>query len=392
MQKIKQLFTVALVTISFTTANAQDGSITVAGSKVISSAVPFLTVSPDARSSAMGDAGVATTPDANAQHWNLAKYSFIDQKMGLSVSYSPWLRDIVDDMNISYVSFFRKIGTMNDQAISASLRYFSLGSIVFFDQNANLISQQNPNELSIDFGYSRKLSETWSGGVSFRYIRSDLATPEMTETSDASSAANAVAVDVAFYHRKEIGGNGNAYSLGFVASNIGTKVSYDDGNTKNFLPANLRVGAGYELSLDENNKFNFALDFNKLMVPTSNYDYLSNSNDGSIIIQSKEINNYSTMGGIFRSFTDAPGGFKEEMQEITTSIGVEYWYSNQFALRSGFFTENKNKGGRQFLTFGAGAKMYGLNLDVSYLVSTASSTPLANTLRFSLGFNFDELF
>lgn len=363
---ISSYFFIALV-MKIIPSVAQAQSTT--GSNTISTAVPFLTITPDSRAAGMGDVGVATSADVNAQHWNAAKYAFIDQKSGVGVSYSPWMKAMVDDMSISYLSGFNKLD--DRQALSASLRYFALGEFAVHNENNVLQSSQNPNEFALDFAYSRKLSETFSGSVTMRYIHSNVAGASIGD--ETTSAAGAFAVDVAFLYRGTANEKGSAFSAGLVASNIGSPISYDDGNTKDLLPANLRLGLGSSWVLNTMQKFDFSLDFNKLMVPSSSYSAADNS----------------AIGGIFRSFSDS--SLKEEMQEFTTSLGVEYWYVNQFALRAGYFHENENKGGREYLTIGAGAKYSGITLDVAYLYTFVNTSPLENTFRFSLGFDLGML-
>ncbi|MFV0291439.1 MAG: type IX secretion system outer membrane channel protein PorV [Mangrovibacterium sp.] len=351
------------------------------GSESISTAVPFLTIAPDSRAAGIGDAGVATSADFFSQHWNAAKYAFINQNYGVGISYSPWMKKLVDDMSLSYLSGFYKLD--ENQAISASLRYLALGSFVIRDENNLIHSEQNPNEFAFDFAYSRKLSQTWSGAVTLRYIRSNVGGTNISDNT--TTPGNAFAVDVAFLFRSTTEPEKNAISAGIVASNIGSPVSYDDGNTKDFLPANLRLGTAYHWQQSTEHSFNFALDFNKLMVPSTNYRSAENW-----VVTNGTSSDYSVMGSIVRSFSDS--SLKEEMQEITTSLGVEYWYANQIAVRTGYFRENENKGGREYLTFGAGAKHYGISFDLSYLYSLASSSPLENTFRFSLGFDLEQLF
>lgn len=381
------VLTVMVITLLGVTNQSMAQSST-SGSNVISTAVPFLTITPDSRAGAMGDAGVASSPDMNSQHWNPAKYAFIGNDMGVALSYSPWLRNLVDDINLAYLAGFKRLD--DEQVLSASLRYFSLGNITFRDDFGNMQGQQNPNEFAIDFGYSRLLSENFSGSVTFRYIRSDL-TGGMLVNGVESHAGNAFATDIAFYYRTEMRQNrkNSVFSAGLNLSNIGSKISYTDGETKDFLPANMRLGVSYETELDDYNKLGFMVDFNKLMVPTSNYE--SVEDDNGVIVGGGSNQDKSVLGGIFSSFTDAPGGFKEELQEVNVSLGVEYWYQEQFALRAGYFYENENKGNRKFITAGAGFKLNVFTLDFSYLFTTQQNHPLENTLRFSLAFNFDEL-
>lgn len=357
---------------------------TLSGANTISTAVPFLAITPDSRAGAMGDAGVGTSADVNSQHWNPAKYVFMDSEMGVGLSYSPWLRKLVSDISLAYLSGYKKLDDM--QAISASLRYFALGDITFTTSANEEISTQSPNEFAIDFGYSRLLSETWSGSVAIRYIRSDLFSGSGTE---GYTAANAYAADVAFYYYNEFRRRRkyNSFSAGINIQNIGSKVSYDEGTTKDFIPTTLMLGAAYSMELDQYNSFTFALQASKLLVPTSSDS--SNYDSSGALLASGINSDIGVIEGIFKSFTDAPGGMEEEFQEINWSLGVEYWYNKQFALRAGYFYEHENKGNRKYFTAGAGLKMNVFALDFSYLIPTEQNHPLANTLRFSLAFDVD---
>lgn len=353
----------------------------VTGSNVVSTAVPFLAMSPESRGAAMGDAGVASSPDVNSQHWNPAKYAFAEEEeMALSLTFTPWMRSVIEDMALSYFSFFAHVS--DNQTLSTSMRYFSYGSLLYYDTEGILQSYQNPNEFALDVAYATKLSREWSASVALRYIRSDMASTVVDGLE--MSAANSYAADVAFFYQKSrrSGYRRHTKRFGMVVSNIGAPISYDDGRTRNFLPANLRVGGGYEMIVDRYNKWSFVLDFNKLLAPTSNYIQTTNS-DG-VIIYTDSSADFSSMEAIFRSFTDAPGGFKEELQEITTSLGVEYLYDDRFALRTGFFNENKNKGGRQYVTMGAGLNLDTFTFDLSYLYTLSTVSPLENTIRFTL--------
>lgn len=364
------------------------GQSTTTGANVVSTAVPFLTIAPDSRAGAMGDAGVATSPDMNSQHWNPAKYAFIESEMGAALSYSPWLRNLVSDINLAYLAAFKRLD--DEQVVSASLRYFSLGGITFRNEYGELQGQQNPNEFAVDAAYTRLLSEKFSGSVALRYIRSDL-TGGMLVGGVESHAGTSFAADIAFYYRNEMRRRrkNSVFSAGINISNIGNKISYTDGETKDFIPTNLRLGVAYETEVDEYNSFGFAFDINKLLVPSPNTRAISDQN--GVIVDPAYNADQSVISGIFSSFTDAPGGFKEEMQEITLSLGVEYWYQKQFALRAGYFYENQNKGNRKYLTAGAGFKLNVFTLDFSYLLPTERNNPLENTLRFSLAFDFDQL-
>ncbi len=384
MNKLVRLLFVLALLVS--TTNFVKGQATTSGANTITTAVPFLSITPDSRAGGMGDAGVGTTPDLSSQHWNPAKYAFMESDMGVSLSYSPWLRALVDDINLAYLVGYKKLDEF--QTISSSLRYFSLGDIVFRDDVGTITSQVNPNEFAFDIGYSRLLSDVFSGSVAVRYIRSDIYAGQLVNGVE-TSAGNSYAADVAFYYYNEFRANGkdNILSAGVNIQNIGAKISYTEGEEEYFIPTNLKLGAAYTTELDEYNTFTFAAELNKLLVPTPPVDTTS-FEDGELITDPFS-SDKSVIGGIFSSFGDAPGGFKEEMQEINLSLGVEYWYNNQFALRAGYFWEHENKGNRKFLTAGAGFKMNVFALDFSYLLPTQRNHPLENTLRFTLSFDVD---
>lgn len=345
----------------------------------ITTAVPFLNISPDSRHSAMGDVGVATSPDANAQFWNSSKFAFTEKKFGFALSYTPWLRELVNDFNLACLSGYYKID--QNQTLGSSLRYFSMGNMQLADQNGTNMGEVSPNEFALDVSYNRRLSDNFSGGVSMRYIRSDLSGGIGLE---AYSPGNAFATDVSFYYHK------NSISAGVNFSNIGSKISYDDGKNKEFLPANFRLGTTYTRDLDASNSLSLSLDINKLLVPSPQY-INSTSGQGTVLVQGKEAN-IGVLSALFSSFGDAPGGFKEEMQEINLSAGLEYWYKHQFAVRTGYFNEPENKGNRKFFSAGLGVKMTICSIDLSYLVPLYQNNPLANTLRFSLLFDVDSFF
>jgi len=348
----------------------------------ITTAVPFLMIAPDARGGAMGDAGVSSEPDAYSMHYNPAKYAFIKKDMGIGMSYSPWLKGLTNDINLAYLSGFKRIDKMS--AVAMSLRYFSLGGITFTDGNGWVIGDYNPNEFAVDATYSRLLTPTLSMAVAGRYIHSNL-TQGQDVGGQATKPGNSVAADVALYQRipvsfDKIDGN---FSWGVNISNIGTKISYSDDNTrKDFIPTNLKIGPSLTLDLDDYNQLSFMADFNKLLVPTNAIT------SGDTIISGMDPN-VGTMVGMIHSFYDAPGGFKEEMQEINFSVGTEYWYAQQFAIRGGFFYENVNKGNRKYFTLGAGFRYNVLGIDFSYLIPIETQNPLEHTLRFSLLINFD---
>ncbi len=350
-------------------------------------AVPSLQIAPDARGGGMGDIGVASMPDVYSHYWNAAKYPFITSNGGFAVSYTPWLSKLVSDIDLVYVNGFWKFGNENLNAISTSLRYFSLGEVDIFDQNTDYVMGVSPNELAFDVAYSRKLSETFSGAVTLRYIRADYSTG-----SDETTPGNDFSADIAGYNELylNLGRTESLLGLGFNISNIGTKISYDGGNTSMFLPTNLRLGASLGLPVDDKNTFSFSFDVNKLLVPTPKLPVEGETEAD----KQKRIDDYlntSSIAGIFKSLGDAPGGFKEEMQEVMWSLGVEYFYNNQFSLRTGYFHENEYKGNRRYVAFGAGFRMSAFQIDAAYLVSTAQSNPLDQTLRLSLGFDIDGI-
>ena len=354
--------------------------------------VPSLTIAPDARGGSLGDSGVATDPDMASQYWNPAKYAFAYSKAGLQLSYTPWLRQLVNDIYLAYLSGYYKLGNEDRQAIGASLRYFSIGEITMTDDTGTgYLGTISPYEMALDLSYSLKLSERFSGAVAFRFIHSDLGTGLTGSTADLRPG-NSFGVDIAGFYSSYVmmGRDECLLGLGFNISNIGPKISYDEGNTANFLPTNLRLGASFLFPLDDYNTLSLNLDANKLLVPTPpNTQGITNSHEiDSIRNEYKAI---SPVTGIFRSFGDAPGGAKEEFQEISWSFGAEYSYDQKFFVRGGYFYESPNKGNRQYFSIGAGFKLNVFQLDAAYLVSTVPSNPLDQTLRFSLVFDMDGL-
>jgi len=391
-------FIVLLVFTSFITLQAQNYYDEVAGqegSRVITTAVPFLIIAPDARSGGMGEAGVASDPDANSMHWNPAKYAFIDKKFGFAMSYSPWLRQLVNDINLAYLAGFYKID--DRQTVAATLLYFSLGDITFTDEFGEDLGTYNPNEFSLDATYSRKFSEVISGAVAARFIYSNLTQGQFVQGAE-TSAGTSIAADVAVYYHKEIdlGGMGSELSWGINLSNIGNKISYSKtAIKKDFIPTNLRLGAALKMNFDDYNSLSVLLDFNKLQVPTPPI-YLRDSSGNPVyddennpVISKGMDPNVNTVQGIIQSWYDAPYGFSEEMREWAIAFGLEYWYAKQFSLRTGFFYEDKTKGNRKFFTVGAGLRYSVFGLDLSYLIPMEQQHPLENTLRFTLYFNFD---
>jgi len=361
------------------------------GLNTITTAVPFLLISPDSKAGAMGDVGVATTPDANSMHWNPAKLAFVDDDMGFSMSYVPWLRALVPDINLSYLAGYRKLN--DNEAIGLELRYFSLGDITFTDIIGNTLGQYKPSEFALGTSYSRKLSDNFSLAISGRYIYSNL-TGGQSAGGIPTVAGQSVAADIAGYYAKpiRIGGKDVDLAIGGNISNVGSKVSYTETSAKDFIPINLRLGTAIGTEFDDYNKISFAFDINKLLVPTPPV-YEGTGGDRQIVAgMDPEV---SVVSGIFQSFWDAPGGTKEEFREINYSIGTEYWYANQFAIRAGYFFEDDTKGGRKFFTFGSGVKYNVFALDFSYLINASrainGNNPLANTMRFTLVFDFGAM-
>lgn len=351
----------------------------------IISAVPFLRIVPDARSAAMGDAGIASSPDANSMHHNASKLAFIESDMGLAASYSPWLRSLgLQDVYMAYLAGYKRLDEF--QTVGASLRYFSLGDLQFTDVNGGSLGVGRPNEFEIAVAYARKLSENFSAGLTGKFIYSNLAGGQEINNIDIV-AATAGAVDISFTYQKPIT-NGNL-RIGAAITNVGSKVSYTRSEQKDFIPANFGLGAALELDFDDYNQLTFMLDINKLLVPTpidpDSPEYDENGN-GFPDYREKPL-----FEGVIGSWGDAPGGFKEEIREFMFSVGAEYWYNKQFAIRAGYYYEHPLKGNRQFLTAGLGLKYNVFGLNISYLVPTSNQrSPLDNTLRFTLVFHLEE--
>ena len=357
----------------------------------ITTGVTSLSIVPDARGASMGDLGVATDPDANSQYWNPSKYAFAYSNAGVSISYTPWLRKLVNDIYLANLAGYWKLGQEDNQAISASLRYFSLGEVSMTDDSGSAINSINPFEMAIDLGYSRKLSESFSMGVALRYIYSDLAFDE-SSSSDDTKGASAFAADLSGYYTSYpmVGRNECQWSLGFNVSNIGSKMSYSGGNEPAFLPTNLRVGTMFMFPLADYHTLALGLDLNKLLVPAK--PRLSDYEDQIAYEEAlQDWKDMSPISGIFYSFTDAPGGITEELREINYSIGAEYSYNQQFFLRGGYYHESAYKGNRQYFGLGAGFALNIVRLDAAYMIATAQSSPLDQTLRFSLTFDMDGL-
>ena len=364
----------------------------------VNTGVTTLSITPDARGSGMGNLGAATDPDVNAQFWNPSKYAFAYSQGGVALSYTPWLRKIVNDIFLADLTGYWKVGSGDNQALSASFRYFSLGEVTtsqYEDVGSN-VQTINPYEFAFDLGYSRKLSEKFSMGVVLRYILSDLSYQD-TQTGEQFNAASAFSVDLSGYFTTfpMIGRNECQFSWGFDISNIGTKVSNDGGVTNSFLPQNLRLGLNFMFPLADYHTLGIGLDLNKLLVPTKprtkDYDMETTEGQDAYYKAYDEWNGMSPITAIFKSFTDAPGGMKEEFQEIQWSLGAEYNYNQQFFLRAGYNYEHPNKGGRSYFAFGAGFSLNVVQLDASYMLATAQNSPLDQTLRFTLSFDMDGL-
>lgn len=351
-----------------------DAQSTTAGTDVraITTAVPFLMIAPDSRSGALGEAGVAIADNANATHWNLSALAFTDKKFGVGLSYTPWLRQLVPDINLSYLSGFINMGERAG-VIGASIRYFTLGKIEFTDENAVKYGEFNANEFAFDAGYTRKVTENLSAGVALRFIYSNLAANARVGAFDTKPGTS-VAGDVNLLYTKDFtaGATPLNFRWGLNISNIGAKISYTNSNNRDFIPTNLRLGGALRAAMDEYNSLTFTTDVNKLMVPSE-----GGQSDKTLI------------DGMFSSFADAEGGFSEELSEFNLSAGLEYWYNDLFAARAGIFLEDADKGNRKFVTLGAGVKYNVFALDFAYLASLEQAHPLQNTLRFSLSFAFD---
>ena len=380
--KTTKIVTMAVCLFLGVTARAQD---TKSQFNPIEHAVISQTIAPDARAAGMGDVGVATDPDVNSQYWNTAKYPFCISRAGVALNYTPWLRKLVNDIDLAYVAGYYRIGDYS--AISGSLRYFSLGEVMTADDvNAMTVK---PYEMSLDVGASLMLSEKFSIAAVIRWLYSDL----RYDYTENASPASAFAADLACYYNNyiNIGHRECQLGLGMNISNVGSKIKYFGDDRSNFLPANLRIGASLMVPVDEYNRFTIAADANKLLVPT-----VPKQNDGESTADYeerviKEYNDVGSIAGIFKSFTDAPGGFKEELEEIQWSIGAEYVYHDQFTLRAGYHHESENKGNRKYFTVGGGFRMSVFSLDVGYVVATAKTNPLDQTLRFTLAFDMDGI-
>ncbi|MFD2916404.1 type IX secretion system outer membrane channel protein PorV [Psychroserpens luteus] len=375
-------------------------------STVITTGVPFMLIAPDARSAGMGDMGVATSVDAYSQQWNAAKYTFSEAKSGIAVSYTPYLSKLVNDISIAYLTYFNRIDDRS--AFGVSFKYFGLGEIEIRPDEFSEPLIEKPNEFTVDASYSLRLADQFSMAVALRYLRSDL----RIQAVDANaSAAGSFGVDISGFYQSEEEAydsfNGRT-RLGFAIQNLGPKIKYDDGGRENFLPTNLRLGGGFDFIFDEYNTLSVTAEVTKLLVPTPPlYGFVDTNGDGEqtdddattadidegepTIITGGQDNNVDFLSGVFQSFGDAPGGFSEELKEFTWAIGAEYLYQESFAFRAGYFNESDDKGARKFFAMGAGFKYTTINIDLSYLFSASKiQSPLENTLRFSLTFNFGD--
>jgi hypothetical protein len=384
-------------------ANAVVGIDGLPCANTVVSAVPFLRITPDARGAAMGDVGIAVSTDANAMNYNTSKLVFAEERSAISATYTPWLRALgLNDMYLAYLSGYAKLNSR--QAVGLSARFFSLGEINFTDENGTATGTGSPNELELTVGFAQKLSEKLSVGINGKFISSNLASgAQIGGSGTIAKIGYAGAADISLTYRTpiKVNGNKNFFTLGIAATNIGSKISYTSSDNRDYLPANLGIGTAYTMNLNEYNSLTFALDINKLMVPTPQLKKIVLDNGSEIDNPDFEAGGkpnvpdykeYTPISAIFKSFSDAPGGFNEELKEYTFSVGAEYWYDKQFAIRAGYFNENKFKGGRKYLTLGLGLKYNVFGLNFSYLVPiTAQRNPLDNTLRFSLLFDFGAM-
>ena len=351
----------------------------------VNTSVTSQTIAPDARAAGMGDVGAATDPDVNSQFWNPAKYPFCISRAGVALNYTPWLRQLVSDMDLAYLAGYYRIGDYS--AVSASLRYFSLGEVMTSD-DANAMTI-NPYEMSVDVAYSLMLSEKFSIAAAVRWIYSDLT----YDYTDDTSPGSAFAADLSCYYNNYInlGDRECQLGIGLNISNIGSKITFGGDDNSEFIPTNMRLGAALMVPIDEYNRFTISADANKLLVPTYPKQEEDESTEDYQQRVQKDYYDVSSISGIFKSFGDAPGGFKEEMQEINWSVGAEYIYNDKFSLRAGYHHEAENKGNRKYFTVGAGFRMSAFTLDCGYVIATAKSNPLDQTLRFTLGFDMDGI-
>lgn len=387
---IKRIIVTGLILLLFAPVAFSQSQFT--NRTVITTTVPFILISPDARSGALGDAGVALSPDANSLHWNPAKFAFVEDEGGVSTSITPWLRQLVNDVNFAYLAGYGRINKRS--TFAASLKYFSLGTINFTDITGSSLGSFNPNEFSVDAAYATQLSKKFSIGVSLRFIYSNL-TGGLQQSGATGRAGIAGAGDVSFYYKDKtkIEDKVLQYAFGANISNIGNKITYTTSSNRQFIPTNLKIGGYANYIVDEYNEVGFLLDFNKLLIPSNAVYELDPDGaivlgpDGRPLIAAGKDPDVPPLQGIIQSFSDAPGGFREELQEINISTGVEYWYDKLFAARAGFFYEHPNKGNRKYLTFGVGLRYNVFGIDAAYLAPLQQRHPLQNTLRFTLHFD-----
>lgn len=395
-------------------SQAQDNTVLIPSddSRVITTGVPFMLIAPDARAAGMGDIGVATSVDGFSQQWNAAKYAFSEAKSGISLSYTPYLSKLVNDISIGYVTYFNRLNEQS--AFSASFKYFSLGEITLTQGPDDPGLNVKPNEFTADIAYTLRLADQFAMGVTMRFLRSDL---RIDQVDPNANAANTFGVDISGYYQSEeeaYNSFNGRWRAGFAIQNVGPKFKYDEGGRENFQPTNLRLGGGFDFIFDEYNKLAVTAEVTKLLVPTppivgNEYEFVDNNDNGvydededdlvgfpsnpvnrNVIIEGQD-NDVSFVNGIFQSFGDAPGGFSEELDEFTWALGAEYLYQESFAFRAGYFNEAEDKGARKFFALGAGFKYNIINVDLSYLFSASKiQSPLENTLRFSLTFNFGD--
>jgi len=365
---------------------------------VITTSVPFLTITPDSRSAGMGDAGVARDPDANSVHWNISSMAFIKTQAGLSLNAAPWLRQLVPDVWFYHLAGYNKVGAKKKSVVAGSLRYFSLGEIQFTDETGASLGNGNPYELAVDLGYATQLSENFSIGGAMRYVNSCLACGSTGTGGTPLKAGQALAGDLTIYYKKQIkiAKKDVQWAFGTAITNIGNKITYSTSAQKDFIPTNLRFGTSFGTKIDEHNEISFNFDINKLLVPTYPVYFKTSSGSDSLnaagdrVVQyGKDSKDVPVIAGMFSSFVDAPGGFKEELKEYIIATGLEYWYDKQFAVRVGYFNESSTKGGRKYATFGIGLRYNVIGIDIAYLQPFAQRHPLQNTIRFSLLFNID---
>ena len=377
MPYMRNIFLTLIIIFSSFNLHSQDR-------RVITTAVPFLMISADARASGLGEQGVATTPDAFSQHWNPAKYVFIENKSGVGVSYTPYLSKLVSDVFLANLNYYNVIN--NRSSWSTSFKYFSLGDIDILQSPQDVPYLENPNEFTLDASYILKLNDNFSMGVTGRFLMSDV---KLQSVDSDSSSASSFAVDISGFFQSDERAYENfngIWRAGFNISNMGPRMKYEELGKNNFIPTNLKIGSAFDFIFDSSNKLSLNLELNKLLVPSPSIP-VYNSNDQIIGYNQEDI---SFLSGLFKSFGDAPDGFSEEIKEITLALGLEYLYNDSFALRVGYFGENEDKGARKYITFGTGFRLDDINIDLSYLLSTSNIiSPLENTLRFSFTYNFN---